>query len=1265
MFEITAEEIALLNDEDLRSLVGRLCESELRRRGISPACVTWGGNQRAADGGLDVRVALPQSVETHGFIPRQHTGFQAKAEDMPRSKILSEMRPKGRLRSAIRELAGQSAAYVIVCSRGSVSDSALQNRRRAMAEAVSDLPSSGALALDFYDRRKLETWLREHPTQVPWVREKIGRPRQGWSSFGPWANPAETANGEYLIDGEARIRTGGQTGRPDVPVIEGIGQIRSALRNPQGVVRLVGLSGLGKTRLAQALFDDRVGKDALDPFAALYTNLADTPNPSPIELADELILTGQRAILVVDNCPAELHRRLFERCRSAGSKLSVLTIEYDIREDQPEGTDVFALEPASVNLIERLVRHRFRQVSQTDALRVASFSGGNARIAIALAETIGKSETIAKLSDDELFRRLFEQRHQADEHLLSAAQALSLVYSFLGGDVTKDNGAELYSLGTLIGKSAQDMFKYSAELERRGLVQRRGPWRAVLPHALANRLASTGLENISRSSIEECFLAGGQERLLKSFSRRLGYLNGSREARSMVTGWLKPGGLLSDVPNLDDLDRELFINVTPVAPKEALEALERAVLGPSGPESAKKCKLFLRPLRSIAYDPALFARCVTLIREISETGDVEQDTDEGRRVFVSLFPMLYSGTHATIEQRLAVVEPLLRSEEPKKRSLGLGALVAALEASHFGPPYDFEFGARSRDYGYRPVSQDEQKSWFGKVLTLAESLACSDELAAPQVRNIVAMQFRGLWNHAHIHDELEKACRSISARLFWKEGWIAVRQTLYSDHESFPAPVSRRLAAIEELLRPKDLLEQVQAIVLSDGLQMAGLDVLDDEAGGVQASYDRIQRAAEELGRKVVAEEGVFAQLLPELWGPYDQLLPFGGGLAQDSDEPRATWERLVVALWTPGPEGRYMGVLWGFLNALNAKDPELAGALLDGALRDERLSPHFPFLQTATPIDHKGVERLMQSLELGKAPIDSYYDLARGGAAHTISGPDFSRLLLRIAAEPDGLDIAARILGMRISFARSSSSPSELVDIGCNLMRRVRFSRRGRWESYDLGIIARKCLVGEKGSTTVWQVCRNLRDAVAKSNTHAYYHADLLQILIAAQPQAALDGLCGGGEEGLNLGASILNQAAQFQSNPFAAIPEADLLAWCDQQPEARYPVIAAGVTPFQMSGEGGRPRWTSFARTILDKAPDRVAVLREFVGKFRPTMWTGSLAAIVASNFRLLDELGEYPDPALTEFIAKEKLRFRAVIEGENRIQELIDRRMEERFE
>ena len=56
ILDITGEDIAKLNDTDLRDLIGLLCESDYRRAGLSTTGIIWGGKQTAKDGGLDVIV---------------------------------------------------------------------------------------------------------------------------------------------------------------------------------------------------------------------------------------------------------------------------------------------------------------------------------------------------------------------------------------------------------------------------------------------------------------------------------------------------------------------------------------------------------------------------------------------------------------------------------------------------------------------------------------------------------------------------------------------------------------------------------------------------------------------------------------------------------------------------------------------------------------------------------------------------------------------------------------------------------------------------------------------------------------------------------------------------------------------------------------------------------------------------------------------------------------------------------------------------------
>ena len=1160
----------------------------------------------------------------------------------------------------------KSGSYIIVCSKGSTSDLALQNRRRAMAKAVGDAPNAHALALDFYDRKRLETWLRNHPAQFPWVRERIGKPLQGWSSFGTWSYPTTTASDEYLLDDHVRIRVGGQRRESGLSAVAGIGQMRMVLARPQGIVRLAGLSGTGKTRLAQALFDQRVGQDSLDPFIAIYTNLGDSPNPQPVAVAEELISLCKRGILIVDNCPPELHKRLSDQCRTVGSKLSVMTIEYDIQEDQPEGTDTFVLEPSSIEIIEKLVKHRFPGISPVDARKIAEFSGGNARIAIALAGRIDKDETIAQLTDYDLFSRLFHQRHQPDNALFVAAQSLSLVYSFQGENVSNGGEAELSPLGSLVGISAHEMFKHCAELERRGLIQRRGPWRAVLPHAIANRLAALALQNIHPSAISGCFLVGGRERLLRSFSRRLGYLNGSKEAESIVAEWLSPSGLLKDFPDLNDLGDAIFQNIAPVAPQSTLSVLERVLIHPATAEVLEECRRHLRLIRSLAYDPALFERCIALLVKVAESWSAESSRDEGADTIASLFGIHFSGTHASIEQRSSITTSLLKSESPRKRTLGLAALRATLETAHFSAGGDFEFGAHSRNYGYQPKCADDVKRWFAQALELAENLACSQEPVAPQVRNVLANQFRGLWTNAGMYDDLERVCRAISVRCFWKEGWIAVRQTIRFDSKDSTGELATRLSSLEALLRPKDLAQQVRLVVLTEHLSVGGLDSEDDKnPDDVNFTVQRIENMAQALGQAVAADEEILGVLLPEIVTGKGQLWSFGRGMAEVSVAPAALWDRLVSQLMATPASDRRPDVLGGLLNVLKEKDRDLVDHLLDDTTESETLAPFFPWFQMQVGIDEKGVDRLMRSLDAGKVPVRSYRNLIGGGATHKMRGRDLNSLLLRIAAHDGGLNTAIEILCMRISYASDQSSPSELVDIGCELMRRLTFAQRNTSDDYRIGIIAKRCLVGEQGAATVLEICRNLKDAISKSETYAFHHSDLLQTLLGIQPLPALEGIYGGDRAAIRSGISVLNQAGQLRHNPFDAIPEADLITWCDLQPEARYPAIAAGVTPFQWSGEAGRPQWTGIAHKLLQMAPDRVAVLKEFTARFVPGAWSGSRTAIVESNVRLLDELSDYGDPALVKFVGEEKARFADTVKTEHTMEFLLDRERDERFE
>ena len=145
--------------------------------------------------------------------------------------------------------------------------------------------------------------------------------------------------------------------------------------------------------------------------------------------------------------------------------------------------------------------------------------------------------------------------------------------------------------------------------------------------------------------------------------------------------------------------------------------------------------------------------------------------------------------------------------------------------------------------------------------------------------------------------------------------------------------------------------------------------------------------------------------------------------------------------------------------------------------------------------------------------------------------------------------------------------------------------------------------------------------------------------------------------------GVRIINH---LRRHSLASVPEGVLLDWCEQEAEVRYPTIACVIPISNSTDEAGPRKWTTIALRLLDKAPDRVEVLKQFIGQFHPRGgWSSSLAAILESNAKLLDQLDRYPDFAVIAFVRDEKKRLAKGIENEKQRETAFDRRRDERFE
>ncbi|MBR8657714.1 hypothetical protein KDH83_30830, partial [Achromobacter sp. Marseille-Q0513] len=319
-----------LDDGDLRELVARLCEAELIQQNIQSSSVTGGGAQEAADGGLDVRVKIVGDIPTPNFVPRKNTGFQVKKHTMVKSSCQREMEVDGKPKAILKELLVQKGAYIIVSGKDDCSDRMLSERLNGMKEAIASLPDKDDLHLDFYGRDRLSTWLKRHPSVALWVRSRLGKPLAGWRPFGRWAATPIDQNDEFLNDNHPCVTDANASLKDPKSAVDGIQLTRERLRKPRSTVRITGLSGVGKTRFAQALFETSVGLNALPTSDVIYADLGNDLTPTASELASYLIANDFATYLVLDNCPPDVHRILQKQVAASCAKLHLLTIEYDI-----------------------------------------------------------------------------------------------------------------------------------------------------------------------------------------------------------------------------------------------------------------------------------------------------------------------------------------------------------------------------------------------------------------------------------------------------------------------------------------------------------------------------------------------------------------------------------------------------------------------------------------------------------------------------------------------------------------------------------------------------------------------------------------------------------------------------------------------------------------------------------------------------------------------------------------------------------------------
>jgi len=1057
-----------------------------------------------------------------------------------------------------------------------------------------------------------------------------------------------------LLDETARLveRTGGGAAKA-LSVAEGLGRLRAALIKPGQVIRVVGLSGTGKTRMVQALFEKDVGNgEPPDRELVLYTDLGNEPEPSAREMLSRLGSEEQRAIVIVDNCNPKTHRVLAGVVNQHKEHLTLLTVEYDVADDDtPDATDVYELAPASDQVLEGILQRLVPHLTGPDRHRITEFSGGNSRVALALAHTVEKGETLGVLNDSELFRRLFRQGQAEDPELLRGAQVCSLVYSFEGED-TKSEASELRVLATLAEMTPNELYRHVGNLRRRDLVQARSKWRAVLPPALANRLAKWALQEIPAADITDAFAVS--ERLLVSFSRRLEYLHDTEEACAIASRWMDDEKWLADPAQLNELGRKLFINLAPLVPDKVLAAMERALSADKAADFVLRHRHSVHEwstlLRHLAYQPESFDRAALLLLTLAE--HEEGNNVDCRGAWKEMFRIGLSGTMAPPAQRVRLLEHLLTRSTGKRRELTWSAVEAMLEANHISSSHDFSFGARPHGYGWEPESHAEVVGWFGNAFALLRRAASSGGEGLQRARTALAAHFREVWA-CGVDDQLKLLMLELAGSNGWPAGWVATRSTLRFDSQRMPPRSLKALKELDAAVAPKGLAQEVRTYTL--GHRGGLLDIADavDESDEAEdknpvTSWERVNDRVVDLGTALAAEDAVLGQVLPELLaeesGRQDYL---GRGLGAGTTEAQRHWQVLRdTFVKLPGEPN--VSLLAGFVHGLREKDPENAVVILNSVVGDAKLDVYYPTLLGA-PRDDADGDRLIASMKRAVAKPLRYILRTPHGDDGGMSIAKFCEAMGVLSQMHNGLIPAIDELALELHRwkARKAEVPLELVVLARSLLASFIFEAHTHNVAWRVTELAKLAFVGPEAVDAAAQFAARFAAALDAYRGHGEDFGDLACTLFKLQPLVALDAFLSKPRPKRHLGFR-----ARFiaRHGPIVqCAPEEVLLQWVSADPGTRAPVVAREIEIFEKKNKEYVPALNDgasevtlshVAARLLELATDKLAVLQGFNTHLHPSHWSGSLAQTLAPHLALVEGLVGHADSVVAAW-AQEALR------------------------
>lgn len=977
LFKVESSDIKDLNALQVTKLLKLLLHLEARSSGIAERAVDVALNISVRDGGEDGRIRWRDGPPNTDYLPSRFVQFQNKATHMGPADCANEIvNNDGSMKHMVEEALDDGAAYILFINQEFNAEQKTE-RIAKIRDKLAQLGKqyAGTATIDIYDAAKIEGWINNYVSTIVAVLNWVGRPlAQGLKTWNDWSQHSEYQRFSFVADTERQAA---------------LANLKGLLSQPKRCARIIGLSGLGKTRLAFEVFRDAKENDDLSN-RVVYVDAS--ANASILGLVSDWVQLGIEGIVVVDNCDVTLHDRMKREIQRTNSKMSLLTLDYNLEKSSQTAT--VHLKQLSDNQIKEMLEPVYgKQIPDLD--RIVSFAQGFPQMAVLLADArLEREPDMGRLTDDELARKMLwggRDPVERDERVLKGCalfdrfgldDEVSAEYEFIAKQIVEVN--------------VDDFYDCVKRFEERGLIDRRGRFARLVPKPLAIRLAAEWWRRTRREKQMEVITAEMPGGLAESFCDQISRLDFLPEVKKLVEDLCGPQGPFGQAEViLSDWGSRLFSSLVEVNPNATNRALsdvihplnEEELLGIRGDVRRN----LLWALEKLCFHETCFDESANSLLLLA-SAENESWGNNATGQFKQLFRTFLSGTEASPRLRMKVIDFALGSHRDCIRKLAVEALEQVIDTYDGSRSVGAEYqGSGEPLKEWRPKVWGEVFEYWDEALERLCNLVVSRDRLASDAKKAIAPHIRGLMQYGRV-DSLDIAIRKIvkSEGPLWPEALHSIKDSLRYEGGEMPPEGKAKLEDWIRLLTPADLGDQLKLYVTTPPYEHEK----EEDGHYIDLAAENAKVLATELASDL---DSIVPHLGDLLTGEQRLSYWFGKNLVQSAGK----WEPLLSE--TVGKVTRIekpnISFLLGILNGIFNLDSLQWEDVVKRLSETGGLIPYYPNIANSGEVTLTQLDFVVELISRNKITPISASTLAYGKSLEHLSSDIVCKFVLKLAA--------------------------------------------------------------------------------------------------------------------------------------------------------------------------------------------------------------------------------------------------------------------------